>query len=175
MRRTPLLSLLAAAASLLAVQVHAASFTYTGTLADCPLAGTNFAGRFAFNEVAPAFTGEAPLTAFSMVLGSAAYTLATADTPASAVFDAGSFIGLAYTDADSDNLALKPWVSFVPGFTQFSDAYLAYISLPVAGADSGFGSYSVAVVPEPASVAMLLAGLASVAALVARRTRRPIG
>ena len=72
---------------------------------------------------------------------------------------------MSYVDADAANPVLRPFVALVPGFVSLGDAYLAYdqSSNPGAGL-AGFGSFSVAVVPEPAALLLMLAGLAFIGA-----------
>ena len=170
---------LASALLLVAPAAHAQSFTFQGSLADGPLAGQAFIGSFSVNasSLAPGADGQFPLLNFSMLLVGQTYTLASADSPPSAVYAAGSFAGLSYLDADAANPGLRPWIAFIPGFDSFSTAYLAYTSTAVAGVDSGYGSYNVTVVPEPASLALLLAGLGVVGVTACRRAsmnrRRP--
>lgn len=162
-----------AAIMLAAPAAHAADFSFAGLLADGPLAGLNFSGTFSVNTapLTPTFEGELPLTAFTLQLGSQVYTLATADVPPTAAYVQGQFAGLAYIDANSPNVALRPDIALIPGFDSFAGAYLAYVTAPnTAGASAGFGSYSVAVIPEPATVALWLAGLAGVAAAARRRS-----
>lgn len=162
------------AALLAAPAAHAGEFSFEGLLADGPLAGLAFSGSFSFDaaSVLPGVDSDVPLSAFTLQLGTQNYTLATADFAPTAFFALGEFAGLAYVDADSTDLALRPDLAFVPGFDSFAGAYLAYVSAPVAGVSAGFGSYSVAVVPEPASVALWLAGLAGVAGATRAARRR---
>lgn len=173
-RTLPLAAALALAAAF-STPAQAEDFTFEGLLADGPLAGLTFSGTFSvdISGVTPAFVGELPLTAFTMNLGTQVYTLASADVTPTAAFVDGLFTGLAYLDADSSDLGLRPQVAFFPGFDSFAGAFLAYVTLPDStGASAGFGDYSVAVVPEPASIALWLAGLAGVAAAARRQSAR---
>ena len=170
--RKKLLSLAATAAVLLAPALPlAANYTLSGRVDDGPLVGQPFAGSFEFDasSVTPAFAGDLLLSAFSLVLAGQTYTLASADTPPVAVYFDGSFLGLSYVDNDSANAVLRPFVALVPGFLSLGGAYLAYdqSSDPNAGL-AGFGSFSVAVVPEPAAMLLMLAGLGVVVGVTRR-------
>ena len=173
MRKT-FLCLAACAALLLAPALSsAASYTFSGTVDDGPLTGVAFAGSFEFDAsgVTPVFRGELPLSAFSMLFFGQAYTLVSADAAPTAVYFDGSFMGLSYTDADAPDLLVRPAVSLVPGSFGIGDAYLSYTQSTDPGAGlAGFGSFSVAVVPEPAALLLMLAGLGVVGGM-ARRAR----
>ena len=166
--RKSLLCLAASAALLLTPALAtAASYTFSGQVDDGPLVGQLFIGSFEFNasSITPTFAGDLPLTAFSMLLAGQTYTLASADALPVAVYFGGSLLGVSYVDADAANPVLRPFVALVPGFVSLGDAYLAYdqSSNPGAGL-AGFGSFSVAVVPEPAALLLMLAGLAFIGA-----------
>ncbi len=176
--RTSLFALAASAALILSPALSlAASYTFSGQLDDGPLVGQSFAGSFAFDasSVTPTFEGNLPLTAFSMLLAGQTYTLVSADALPVAVYFEGSLLGLSYVDADAANPALRPFVALVPGFVSLADAYLGYDLSTNPGAGlAGFGSFSVAVVPEPAAVLLMLAGLGLVG-VAARRARPAAG
>jgi hypothetical protein len=63
-------------------------------------------------------------------------------------------------------LAVRPQVSFTPGYTAVSEAYLGYVGSADQG---GFGSYGVSAVPEPGTLALWLGGVALLGALRMRR------
>jgi len=174
MRKT-FLSLAASVALLLAPALSsAASYTFSGTLDDGPLVGQPFAGSFEFDasSVTPTFEGNLLLTGFSMLLFGQTYTLASADTEPVAVYFDGSFLGLSYVDADAADPLLRPFVALVPGFVSVGDAFLSYdLSTDPGAGLAGFGSYSITVVPEPAAMLLMLAGLGVVGGM-ARRARR---
>lgn len=177
MRKT-FLSLAASAALLLAPALSsAASYTFSGTLDDGPLVGQAFAGSFEFDAsgVTPTFEGDLALTSFSMLLFGQTYTLASADPPSVpvAAFYEGSFLGLSYVDADAAEPLLRPFVNLAPGFVSLAGAYLSYDQSTDPGAGlGGYGSYSVAVVPEPAALLLMLAGLGVLGGAVRRREAR---
>ncbi len=173
--RTTLLTLAASAALMLAPALsQAASYSFSGTVDDGPLVGQAFAGSFEFDasSVTSAFTGDLPVSAFSLLLFSQTYTLASADATPVAVYFEGSFLGLSYVDADAVNPLTRPFVALVPGFLSLGDAYLAYDQSADPGAGlAGYGSFSVTVVPEPAALLLMLAGLGVVGGM-ARRSRQ---
>jgi hypothetical protein len=159
MRKT-LLNLAASAALLLAPALSLAdSYTFSGQIDDGPLVGQAISGSFEFDasSVTPAFTGDLPLVSFAMLLAGQNYTLVSADAAPVAVYFEGSFMGLSYVDADAVDPLARPIVALVPGFLGIGDAYLAYDQSTDPGAGlAGFGSFSVAVVPEPAALLLIL-------------------
>ena len=171
MRKT-LLSFAASAALLIAPALSsAASYTFSGSIGDGPLIGEAFTGSFEFDASGVTPLGEAlpALTSFSMQLFGQTYTLATADATAFAVFFEGSFLGLSFVDADAPDLMVRPAVSLVPGFDNIAEAYLGYYQSPDPGAGlAGTGSFNVAVVPEPATMLLMLAGLGVVCGMARR-------
>ncbi len=171
MKKTLTLATLACLVLLQAGTAHAATslFDLAGRTDSGPLAGQRFSGSFAYDSSAAVagFTGNIALTSFSLQFAGQTYTLANADAVPAVFYDGGVFLGLDYVDADSADAALRPQLSLVSGFTAFAgEAYLSYTG---AGAAGGFGSYSITAVPEPQTLALLLAGLGLLAAVVRRR------
>jgi hypothetical protein len=173
--RKYLLHLAASAALLLAPALAgAASYTFFGQIDDGPLVGEAFSGSFDFDAsgVTPALEGDLPLTGFAMQFVGETYTLASGDFAPVALFFGGSLLGLSYVDADAANPLQRPFVSLVPGFDSLAGAYLSYDqSVDPGDSLAGFGSFTVTVVPEPATALLVLVGL-GVAGAVARRTRQ---
>lgn len=145
----------------------AATFSISGSTDSGPLAGASFSGMFSYSDTGLPTDGEALLTDFSLSFAGQSYTLFSADVAPTAVFSGGSFIGLSYVDDASADTSLRPQIGFTPGFFDLSDAYLAYVG---SGGQSGFGSYSIAAVPEPATLVLWLGGVGLLGAM-----RRKVG
>jgi len=177
MRKNPglhTLSGLALAALLLAGPASAADsvFALNGSTDSVgPLPAQAFQGQFAYDAGAAmgSFTGDILLSSFTLHFAGQVYSLASADSAPVAAFADGQFLGIGYVDADASDSVTRPHLGLVPGFTNFADeAYLAY---EVAGL-GGFGNYSISAVPEPASLALLLAGLGLVGTACRGRRRQ---
>ncbi len=154
----PLLAASALALGCLGAQ--ATTVNFTGMTDSGPLSGSAFSGSFTYAEPVSGFDGAVDLDSFLLDFDGHTFTLADADLPALAWFAAGSFLGVDYTDTDSFSTA----VTLVAGFFDLSEAFFSY--QPV-GADQGLGSitaFTTQVVPEPGSIALLLAGLGAIGA-----------
>jgi hypothetical protein len=162
--RTALAALLLCSAA-----AQAATFSLSGSTDDIgPLPGAAFTGLFSYDDGSLPVNGEVDLNSFSLNFAGQIYTLAsaTAGTTPTAVFVGGSFIGLSYVDDASGDTALRPWIGFTPGLLGFLDASMSYVGSADA---SGFGSYTISAVPEPATLALWLGGVALLGAVQARR------
>jgi len=160
------------AAALLAcagLSAQAASFTFSGVTDSGSLAGSSFDGSFTFADPTQGFDGGVDLSAFSLSFAGNSYSLASADAGAVpyALFSAGSLIGVEYTSTASADATLRPHVQLVAGFTDLNQAYFSYDATGTGV--EGFGSVSLSAVPEPASCALLLAGMAVVGVMARRR------
>ena len=146
---------------------QAATFSLSGSTDNIgPLPSAAFSGLFSYSDIGLPADGEVSLTAFSLNFAGQSYTLASATAASTAVFAGGNFVGLSYIDDSSGDTAMRPQISFVPGFSALPEAYLSYIG---SAGQGGFGSYNVSAVPEPATLALWLGGMALLGAL---RTRR---
>jgi len=155
----------AAALTLAAATAQAADFHFSGTTDSGPLPGASFAGTLSYEVPGAGFSGDVALTAFGLQFAGQAWGLVPS---ASMVFDNGVLLGISL-HAPSGDLALRPTVDFVPGFTSLAEAAMAYTGADAGGPFTGFGSYAISAVPEPAAWALLLPALAGAAALRRRR------
>lgn len=163
-RSTALAALLLAA--LPAAQAATQNYIFSGTLDSGIFSGQSYSGNFSFDDAA--LTG---LDAEWLSVGNLSFsflgntfTLSDAAAPAEVGYFNGTFLGLSYSVESSE-----PKFSFIAGYEDTSDAFLAY-DTAVLG-DSGAGSVIYAAVPEPESYAMLLAGLGLMGVVARRRAK----
>jgi hypothetical protein len=149
-----------ATAALLAATLPAAAavFSFSGSTDSGPLPGSPFSGQFSFADPDAGFDGSVPLDGFTLLAFGQTYSLADADFPAAAIFAGGVFTGVDFFDQDSTDIDTQPNVSLMAGFFDPLDASFSY----EAANGRGFGSitFAAASVPEPATLAAVLAGLA---------------
>jgi hypothetical protein len=139
-----------------AAQAAVQTYDFGGTLDSGFYLGASFSGSFSFDDATLLGTGPEWLNVSSLFMSflGNSYTEADADvgTVAEVGFLDGAFLGLSYSVSSGD-----PRFSVIAGSFDPSDAYLAY---DTALGNSGSGSIAYAQVPEPATYALLLAGLA---------------
>ena len=140
------------------VSAQAAVTRYTGLVDSGPLAGSLFSGSFSYADPVAGFDGAVDLGSFTLNFNARTHTLAAADLPAVAWFAGGSFVGVDYVDLDSPGMA----VQLTAGFTALADAVFSYQPTGAAQGLGGFTSFSA--VPEPATLALLLAAVGGLAA-----------
>lgn len=163
LRNTALAILLATA--LPAANSAVQTYTLSGNFDSGTYAGESYAGSFSFDDAGLTGNGSEWLSVSSLsftLLGNS-WTQADAIAPVEVGFQDGALLGLSYS---ANGAAIG--VSFVPGFFDASEAFVAYS--PAVGFD-GAGSVIYAPVPETGSWAMLLAGF-GLLGVVARKTSR---
>lgn len=168
MSKSPSLTALAALL-LCSAAAQAATFSFSGSTDSGPLLGASFSGQFSFSDIGLPSDGEVLLSSFTLSFAGQSYTLAGATTAPTASFVGGSFVGLSYLDDSSTDTALRPQLSFTPGFLGLGDAYFAYVG---SSGQAGFGSYSISAVPEPAAWLLMALGLGAVARRAVRTQAR---
>ena len=169
LRITALVTLLCAAVP----AAQAATYSFSGMMDSGSLIGESFTGNFSFDDLG--LTGvnleirSLNSLSLSLSLLGTTYTLGNADAMPDVSFLNGSFLGLSYSVTTS-TLGL----SVIPGFSDTSEAYVAYDMLSggnVVDGQSGYGSIVYLPVPEPESYAMLLAGLGLMGVVARRRSQ----
>lgn len=149
--------------SLSASQAAVQAWNVSGTLDSGHYAGQSFLGTFSFDDALLMGTGQEWLAVDALTLSFAgtSFTLADADGPTEVAFSDGAMLGLSFSAS-----AKEPQITFVPGFTSLAEAFVAYdTSLGLSGA----GDAVLSPVPEPESIALMLAGLGVVGLLARRR------
>lgn len=128
---------LAQPAPLQAAQV---AYTFDILIDSGPLQPNSYSGSFAYD------TNTFNLTSFSFSFEGTQYD-ASDDSEAKAIFDNGVFLGLEY------NIDTQPVFSFVPGFSEISEAFFSYDLVPGTGL-GGTGSLTFTRVVKPETSAV---------------------
>ncbi|MDP8568206.1 PEP-CTERM sorting domain-containing protein [Methylophilus aquaticus] len=161
-------TLVALLATVLPAQAAIQAWQFSGQIDSGHYNGTSYQGQFSFDDASLLDTGTEliSLSSLQFNFGGDQFGLSTpALSAANAVFQDGLFTGLEWS-VDSNNPLIG--FTFVAGFADSSDAYLAY---DTALGFSGAGSLAyVAVVPEPAQTALMLMGLGLVGVIARRRS-----
>lgn len=131
-------------------------FDFSGAMDSGYYDGQSFAGNFSFDDAALTSIGEEYIDVSSLSFDFLSTVFSESDyvydAPSVAFYD-GEFLGLSW---DVDSTYPDVAFSFIPGFFDASDAYVAYdTGLGLSGA----GDVIYAPVPEADTYAMLLAGL----------------
>ena len=132
------------------------NYNFSGTIDSGMLNGETYDGSFSYNDATLLNSGleNIDLSSLTFNFMPTAFTLANAEfTPTADLMD-GTLLGVSYTVNSGD-----PGFSFISGFSDSSEAYLAYT--PVSG-DSGFGSLNfanISAVPLPGAVWLFGSGL----------------
>jgi hypothetical protein len=139
-----------------AAQAAERIYGFSGSFDSGAQAGQAYSGTFSLDDAALVGAGEEWLSVdqLSFVLLGSTWSLADA-TPgavAEAAYRDGAFLGLSFS-ADRPEIG----VSFVAGFADVAEAYLAYV--PANGL-AGAGNLMYAAVPEPGALALFFSGLA---------------
>lgn len=155
-RHTALVALLSV--SVPAAQATVLDYSFNGMLDSGFYTGTTYFGYFSFDNVGLSYSGTEwlPVSNLSLNLFGNSYDETDADvgSVAEVGYLDGVFLGLSFSVSSSD-----PQFSVIPGTVDASDAYLGYDT--VLGL-SGAGSIAYNLVPEPATVPLMLAGFAAV-------------
>ena len=168
LRITTLVSMLFAALP----AAQAATYSFSGMLDSGSLIGESFFGNLSFDDIG--LTGVdleiRSLNSLSLSFLGNTYSIGNAESTPDVSFLNGSFLGLSYSVTSS-----TMGFSFIPGFSNTSEAFVAYDMLSggnIVDGQSGSASIVYLPVPEPESYAMFLAGLGLMGLAALRRSKQ---
>ncbi len=161
-------TLVALLATVFPAQAAIQAWQFSGQIDSGHYNGTSYQGQFSFDDAGLLASGTQlfSLRSLQFNFGGNLFGLTTPSLAnATAVFQDGLFTGLEWS-VDSNNPLIG--FTFVAGFADSSDAYLAYdTALGLSGA--GNLTYTLAV-PEPTQTALMLMGLGLVGVIARKRS-----
>ncbi len=143
-----------------AAEAGLVTYGFTGAVDSGALLGETYSGQASFDDAGLTGSGSESLAVSTLTFSFLGNTFTEASgtgTPTADFLD-GVFLGLSY-----EVTAFDPDFSLISGSSDTSDAYFAYTPVTVTD-PAGFGSLAYAAstgaAPEPATLALLMGGLA---------------
>lgn len=152
------------------VQAAVQSYTFSGMMDSGHYINERFSGVISFDDATLTGAADEWLAIDSLTMSILGHTYTQADADAGSQAEVGyidgALLGLSYS-VTAANIGF----SFIPGFADSSDAYIAY---DTSQGLSGAGNVIYAPVPEPRDWMLMLAGLGLVGMMVGRNRRRSL-